>query len=176
MAKISFTKLGLVKNTTTIAVNCNGQAVEVKQYLPVNDKLELISNVINCASDGNFHNPVKVKVFTALEILYFYTNINFTDKQKEDPCKLYDLVNGTGFLDEIFEAIPQDELIFIYNAINLCIESIYNYKNSVMGIFDAIANDYNNVNFDLDAIREKLTDPDALAMLREIAPVMGQNA
>lgn len=176
MAKISFAKLGLAKNTAVTTVCYNEQMIEVKQYLSVNDKLELISNVINCASDGNFQNPVKVNVFTMLEILYFYTNINFTDKQKEDPCKLYDLVSGTGFLDKILEVIPDSELECLLSAINYCMESIYDYKNSVMGIFDAIANDYNNVNFDLDAIREKLSDPDALAVLREIAPVMGQNA
>ena len=118
MAKISFAKLGLAKNTGVATVCYNEQMIEVKQYLSVNDKLELISNVINCASDGNFQNPVKVNVFTMLEILYFYTNINFTDKQKEDPCKLYDLVSGTGFLDKILEVIPDSELECLLSAIN----------------------------------------------------------
>ena len=62
-------------------VDFNEQDIEVKQYLPVNEKLELIGNVINLShDDNNFANPVKVSIFTTLEIMYAYTNINFTDK------------------------------------------------------------------------------------------------
>ena len=85
MAKVSLTKLGLKVNQDVKNIEFNEQIVEVKQYLPVNDKLELISNVINSAHDeNNFSNPIKVSVFTTLEIMYAYTNVNFTDKQKED--------------------------------------------------------------------------------------------
>ena len=91
MAKVSFTKLGLSKNQSINNVAWNDCIIEVKQYLPINEKLNLISNVINFAHDeNNYSNPVKVDVYTALEIMYAYTNINFTDKQKEDVTKLYD--------------------------------------------------------------------------------------
>ena len=65
MAKISLTKLGLKVNQDIKNVEFNEQIIEVKQYLPVNEKLELISNVINLAHDeNNFSNPVKVSIFT----------------------------------------------------------------------------------------------------------------
>lgn len=70
MAKVSLTKLGLKINQDVKNIDFNEQTIEVKQYLPVNDKLELISNVINSAHDeNNFSNPVKVSVFTTLEIM-----------------------------------------------------------------------------------------------------------
>ena len=88
MARVSFTKLGLTKNQEVKIVNWNEQDIEVKQYLPINEKLTLISNVLNNAHDeNNFSNPVKVEVFTALEIMYAYTNINFTEKQKRKISK-----------------------------------------------------------------------------------------
>ena len=97
MAKVSFSKLGLTKNQEVKILNWNEQNIEVRQYLPISEKLELISNVINFAHDGNanFANPVQVEVFTGLELLYAYTNISFTDKQKEDPAKLFDLVKSS---------------------------------------------------------------------------------
>jgi hypothetical protein len=60
MAKVSFTKLGLTKNQDIKILNWNEQNIEIKQYLPINDKLNLIANVINNAHDGNknFSNPV----------------------------------------------------------------------------------------------------------------------
>ena len=82
MAKVSFTKLGLSKNQEVKEVKFNEQIIEVKQYLPVNDKLMLISDVINMSmGENNFANPVQVSVFTTIGILEYYTNINFTEKQ-----------------------------------------------------------------------------------------------
>ena len=42
MAKVSFTKLGLKKNEEVGILHINEQDIEVKQYLPINEKLELI--------------------------------------------------------------------------------------------------------------------------------------
>ena len=43
MAKLAFSKLSLKVNNDVKTINFNEQTIEVKQYLPVNDKLELIS-------------------------------------------------------------------------------------------------------------------------------------
>ena len=80
MAKVSFTKLGLKKKEEIKNITINDQVIEVKQYLPISDKINIITNVIeNSADDNNFANPVKVEVFANLEIMYAYTNISFTD-------------------------------------------------------------------------------------------------
>ena len=48
MAKVAFTKLGLKLNKDNVkTITFNDQEIEIKQYLPVNDKLALISRVIN---------------------------------------------------------------------------------------------------------------------------------
>ena len=81
MAKIAFTKLGLTKaaESATKTVEINGQPIEVKQYLPINEKLVLIGNVLNQSADeNNFANPIKLDVFTSLEVVFAYTNISFT--------------------------------------------------------------------------------------------------
>lgn len=153
MAKVSFTKLGLSKNQDVKVVKFNEQDIEVKQYLPVNDKLELISNVINLSHEqNNFANPVKISVFTTLEILYAYTNINFTDKQKEDPTKLYDLVISSGLVSEVIKAIPEAEYQEILRGVADSVTAVYTYQNSVMGILDTISADYSALNFDATEI------------------------
>jgi hypothetical protein len=43
MAKVSFSKLGLSKNNTIKNFEYNGQNIEVKQYLPINDKATLVA-------------------------------------------------------------------------------------------------------------------------------------
>ena len=77
MAKVGLTKLGLKENKDIKTITYNDTEIEVKQYLPVNDKLQLIGNVMNSAHQTNFPNPVLIEVFGSLEIIYAYTNINF---------------------------------------------------------------------------------------------------
>ena len=43
MAKVPFTKLGLTKDTSVASFEWNGQTIEVKQYLPIQEKLDLIA-------------------------------------------------------------------------------------------------------------------------------------
>ena len=174
MAKVSFTKLGLKQNQETIKIIFNEQEIEVKQYLPINEKLEMISNVINLsADDNNFANPVKVSVFTTLEILFHYTNITFTDKQKEDPVKLYDLVISNGLMSEIIKAIPEGEYAEVLCGIEDSVNAIYTYRNSVLGIMDAISTDYNTLNLDATEIQKKLADPENMAFLKTVLHKLG---
>lgn len=175
MAKVSFTKLGLSKNQEVKIVNWNEQCIEVKQYLSIVDKLTLISNVINNAHDSskNFSNPLQVDVFTGLEILYFYTNINFTEKQKENPAKLYDLVKSSGLLKQIIDALPEDEYMELSLGITRSIEAIYTYENSVVGILDTIKSDYDSLNLDATEIQQKLADPENMALLKQVLTKLG---
>ena len=174
MAKVSLTKLGLKTNQDIKTITFNEQNIEVKQYLPVNEKLTVISNVINnSADDYSFANPVKIKVFTELEIIYNYTNINFTDKQKEDGAKLYDLLFSSGLIEEIFNVIPYTERENIIDGVWDSIRAIYSYKNSVMGILDNISTDYNNLSLDATEIQKKIGDPENMALLKDVLTKLG---
>lgn len=174
MAKVSFTKLGLKKNEEVGILHINEQDIEVKQYLPINEKLELISSVINSAADeNNFSNPVKENVFLTLEILYHYTNINFTDKQKEDPVKLYDLVVSSGLVNKVTDLIPEEELDEVINGVAQSVKAIYTYRNSVLGILESVSQDYSNLNLDATEIQQKLADPDNMTLLKQVLTKLG---
>ena len=174
MAKVSFTKLGLKKNEEIGILHINEQDIEVKQYLPINEKLELISSVINSAADeNNFSNPVKENVFLTLEILYHYTNINFTDKQKEDPVKLYDLVVSSGLVNKVTDLIPEEELDEVINGVAQSVKAIYTYRNSVLGILESVSQDYSNLNLDATEIQQKLADPDNMTLLKQVLTKLG---
>ena len=174
MAKVSFTKLGLKKNEEVGILHINEQDIEVKQYLPINEKLELISSVINSAADeNNFSNPIKENGFLTLEILYHYTNINFTDKQKEDPVKLYDLVVSSGLVNKVTDLIPEEELDEVINGVAQSVKAIYTYRNSALGILESISQDYSALNLDATEIQQKLADPDNMALLKQVLTKLG---
>jgi len=73
-------------------------------------KSKVIENIINWSLDStNFANPIRVKMNTVLEIMFAYTNINFTDKQKEDRLGLYDLIVSSGLWKAISDKIKETE-------------------------------------------------------------------
>ena len=174
MAKLAFSKLGLKVNNEITNIYFNDQVIEVKQYISVNDKLKLISDVINKSIDEhNFCNPVKVNVFAVLGIIEYYTNISFTDKQKEDPVKLYDLFQSNGLIQKICDIIPKEEFDELMNGIWDSTEAIYTYSNSIMGILDNMSNDYNNLNFDVTTIQEKLANKENVEFLKDVLEKLG---
>ena len=174
MPKIGFTKLGLKPNNEIQYIEFNEQTIEVKQYLPVEEKLELITKVLELSHDSNnFSNPVKVSVYTTLEIIEKYTNVNFTEKQKENPTKLYDLLVGNGVAAAVIKAIPESEYDEILTGIKQTIKSVYKYQNSVLGILDTISQDYSNLNLDATEIQSKLADPNNMALLKDVLAKLG---
>jgi hypothetical protein len=179
MAKIPFSKLDIKINASDTVVchmNSKGEEVqyEVKHYLPMKEKMDLVSRIINQSTDDNgFYNPMRVKLYTTLEIVYAYTNLSFTPKQKEDLFKLYDLLISTGLYDEITSHICENDLNDLEASIWDTIKSIYNYRNSVMGILENISADYSNLNLDATEIQSKLADPNNMALLKDVLAKLG---
>lgn len=174
MAKVSFTKLNLTKNTQVGKFDWNGQEIQVKTYLPIQEKMKLISSVLNqCQDENNFINEAKMAMFMDLEIVYHYTNINFTEKQKENPFKLYDLLASSGFLNEVYTVLPQSECRSITVWLNKIANNIYDYRNSIYGILDAVSNDYSNLDLDAESIKQKMADPEGLALVKNILTKLG---
>ncbi len=174
MAKLSFTKLGLKPNNETVNIPFGEQFIEVKQYLPIEEKLDLITKVLELSHDSNnFSNPVKVQVYASLEIIEKYTNITFTEKQKENPTKLYDLMLGNNLIHAIIDAIPQEEYDILMKGLYNTIDSVYKYQNSVLGILDTISQDYSNLNLDASEIQKKLADPNNMELLKGIMTKLG---
>lgn len=172
--KPTFAKLGLKLNNNFKTVMINDQEIEVKQYLSIQDKLQIISNVINLAADdNNFNNPIKLQVFLRLEIIFNYTNLSFTEKQKEDLVKLYDLLESNQIFEKIIGYIPESEYVILQNGVSECADNLYKYRNSALGIMESISSDYSNLNFDATAIQEKLADEKNLELLRSILTKMG---
>ena len=174
MAKIAFTKLGLKLNKEIKTITWGDQEIEIKQYLPVNEKLDMITRILNSSADEmRFYNVGKIEIITALEFIFTYTNINVTDKQREDICKLYDLFISSGFYDAVIAEIPEDEQEWIEDVTMNVIESIYAYQNSIMGILDTVSQDYDNLNLDATEIQKKLGDPENMALLKSIMTKLG---
>lgn len=173
MSKIAFTKLGLTKNQEVKQLTWNEQIIEVKQYLPIQEKMDLIAAVLNsCQDENNFINMAKLQLYFDLEVVFRYTSISFTDKQKEDVAKLFDLINGSGLLNKIDELLPE-EVDDLFNWLVTTAHNIYDYRNSIYGILDALNTDYKNLELDAESLKSKMADPESLKLLKNVLTKLG---
>jgi len=174
MAKISLTKLKLTPKENVHTITWNEQEIEVKQYISIEDKLNMISEVLNAAADENkFYNPGKIDMFFALKTIDYYTNVSITDKQRENPIKLYDNFISSGFYTDVFHAIPEDEIGYVYKVMMETVEQIYKYNNSAYGILDALGTDYKDLDFDIQKLIGDIRDKKDVEFLNDVMTKLG---
>lgn len=174
MAKLSFSKLGLTRNNEMLTRKFRNQVIEIRAYLPVEEKLNLVSDILNSSMDDyGYYNPAKLHIHKMMYIIYTYTNINFTEKQKEDIYKTFDILVSSGLAKIILNTIPEEELLFIQEAVEETIRSVYAYKDSMLGILDSVNQDYSTLNLDATLIQQKLADPQNMQLLKDVLTKLG---
>jgi len=132
MTKVTYSSLKLkIKEENKKVENTD---IEVQQYLPIQDKIDLIDITLQKAKEGVLYNPIKVDMFFHLNLIYLYTNITFTDKQREDEYKLYDTLQSNGIINQIIAAMDENEYNGLLNMVNEKIENELRYSTTTAAI------------------------------------------
>jgi hypothetical protein len=175
MAKISFTKLNKVKSLPVVEIPIDDQKVLVEQYLPLEEKVNLITSVIEQSGNGEegFFNIVKLEAYYIIEMIRAYTNISFTEKQLEDTTKLYDAIRLNDIWTVVADAIPGAEREYIWSNIMALAREITAYNNSALGILKSISEDYSALDFEAQNIRDKINDPNVTGLVKEVLTKLG---
>lgn len=176
MAKMAYSKLSKKANADVSCIVFNDQTIEVRHYLTINEKLDLISRVVerSLVDEARYFNDLKVDMFLWLEVLYTYTNISFTDKQKEDETKIFDNCWSNGLCALIFNEIPH-EINDLRSYLVSILRNVYAYQNSAVGILNTISQDYSNLDYNLDNMVQNIKDPASLELLKQVGPILGLN-
>ena len=138
MSKIAYSKLNLKTDTSIKEVPFNGQIIEVTQYLPWEDKMSLINIVLQKAKEGTEYNPLKLDMYFSIYLVMMYTNITFTDKQREDEFKLANAINSGLLYDIVKDNIPEKELAYISSLLLNTAEARRKNYNSIAGVINDI--------------------------------------
>lgn len=170
MVKVNLTKLNKIKSLDPIDIKIGEETISVVQYLPLEKKLTVMQNIIEQAGNNEegFYNIVKLSVFYTIEMLRVYTNISFTEKQLEDPQKLYDIIVLNNIWETVKDSIPEKERDYIWDNTCALAREITEYNHSALGILKLMSDDYENLNFDVQEITEKLSDRTNLDLVRNL--------
>lgn len=137
--------------------------------------MDIAQSVIQQVIDFNneFLNEFAFHMYMDLAIVFNYTNLSFTDKQKEDLYKLYDLLVGSGFIKELKKQVDCNQIddleVYTYETLN----GYYKYRNSIYGIMDVMNQNYSNLNLDINELQDKISNPESLSLVKDILTKMG---
>lgn len=128
MTKITYNKLELnnVNIDDNIIVLDNKQEVSIKAYLPIQDKINLIDMVVqeSIVEGTGYVDPILSDIIFHTYIVIFYSNVAFTDSQKQNIFKLYDQMERSGFITKVVQAIPNDEYDHLVTSLEKRIEKV----------------------------------------------------
>ena len=134
--KVSYANMKLKVNTSVKTFDFKGQKVQVIQYLPAQDKYDLLMITLQQAEEDGVYNEFKLNLYFELNLVYMYTNISFTEKQREDEIKIYDSLKSNGFFDLFFEAFNEDEYEELLNELEAIKESKLLSKTTIGFLVD----------------------------------------
>lgn len=138
---ISYANMKLKTVNTTHEFDFNGNTIKILNYLPVDDKYDLIMITLQKSLENGYYNPLKIDMYFHLNLLYLYTDINFTDKQREDENKIYDAIKSNGLLDAFLEAFGENEYNELFTMLEDTKNEILNYKHSTSALIQSLIND-----------------------------------
>lgn len=138
MAKVTFASLKLKTNEGVNLIKIADKDIEVKTYLSAQEKYDLIMISLEEAFEDGIYNEFKLEIAFNLNLIFLYTNISFTDKQKEDLLKLYDILESNGIINAVIEAIPEDEYKFITDMLNDIKNTATQYNQSISGVINGL--------------------------------------
>lgn len=168
MAKISYASLKLKTNTQIKEIKWEDKVIEVAQYLPINDKYDFIMITLQKAKEDVIYNPIKLDMYFHLHLVYMYTNLSFTDKQKEDEAKIYDALEGSGLLTEIIKNMSEAEYNDLWDKLNDYMEAELNYTTTAAALIKSIIADLPaQAQAAMDIVNN--FDPDKFAAVRDFA-------
>lgn len=141
MAKVSYANMKLKVDKITSTFDFEGNKIEVLNYLPIEDKYDLVMITLQKAEENGIYNPLKLDIYFHLHLVYMYTNLSFTDKQKEDELKLYDCLKSSGFIYQFMNALDDDEYNYLFEMMQDTVNDYMNYRNTAGAVLQSIIQD-----------------------------------
>lgn len=154
-------------------IEINNKKVTIKSYLPIEEKYSLIMDLINVVAQEDYHylNTLQEDILITILIIKYYTDINLDGNQ--NMAEIYDLACTSGLWHKIEEAIPASELSFVLDNAYDILDNYFEYRNSALGIMEALIQNGNELNNNVEELQKNLTEGKGVEFLKEVMEKMG---
>lgn len=135
MAKLSLNKLNLNKKQDIKIVSFEGNEIEVAQYLDIASKSGLINAAVRGSVIDGIVDEILLDAYLHLFIVERYTNISFTQKQKENLLETFDLLDSNKFFNVIIEGMSENEYEYIFTMAKRLMNNLNEYNKNIVSVF-----------------------------------------
>ena len=139
MAKLNEFNLKMNNQVNTFTID-NIQ-VNVKKYLPVSDKIDLIQVALQKAEEDDIQNEMKLDVYFHLNIIYLYTDIEIGQEEREDEMELYDILDSNNIIDQVIAHMEKGEYVELRDYLERMEADSLSYKNTAAAVLNKIIQD-----------------------------------
>lgn len=136
---MKYSDLNLSINNDTVTTQTPFGDIEVRKYLPVEDKIDLIEIALQKSEENGIYNEMKLAMYFNLYIVYMYTDLEFTDEEKADEYKLYNELESNNIIISVLGALDEYEELFHY--LNMMKDIKMKYKTSAAAIMQTFVQD-----------------------------------
>ena len=138
---IKYTDLGLKVNNDIKTFTFNDVTVNVLQYLPLEQKYDLIMITLQQSLVDGVYNDLLLEAYFHLALTYLYTDIEFSEEDKIDEMALYDNLLSSGFMDAFLEVFNKSEYKMLHTYIENIIKLKMKYSTSAASLIGKIIDD-----------------------------------
>jgi len=149
--------------------------LDVRTYLPMQDKIALVTYVVDHAIDENTgrFSPLRIGLFFDLAVAFYYGGISFEDDV--NALDAYDALETNGVLDSIVNAIPSEEYDAIKSLVEETAKDIADYNSSFAGILRIASSEAGGLGEKTEELLTKVKNREGLEILDEIKNVVGKD-
>lgn len=172
MAKVPFSKLKnkIEPEIIQVPLKDTDIVLDILTYLPQTMKATFVGFVVEHSidQDTGCSSPLRLDTWFSIALAKYYGQITFTDKQLEDPGKVYDILQMNGVFNVIAGTIPEEEYTYIKNCTEQTAEDVARYNTSAAGIIGAMKDDSNSLNKQVEDIMKKIQNREGIDELLSI--------
>lgn len=135
---MNFSELINEKPIPVTPLDVNGNTINIQQSISTEEKKDLVDLVLQESFDEGIYNPILIDAYFYTYIVMFYTDIDFSDEDKENVLATYDKLKQDDLLDKIVNEIPEDEWKEIYDYMTQLEEVNLTYRRTAIYAINSI--------------------------------------
>lgn len=122
-------------------ITLNEKTIQVKSYLPISDKIDVVQITIQKADNGRYIDQLALDMFFELNLVYSYSNIEVTQEDRDNQFALYDRWTQDGTINTVISAIPDEEYNKLSEAIDETVEDLMRYRGTAAAVVNSFIQD-----------------------------------
>lgn len=148
----------------------------LKEFVPIEQILKKVQTImeLSLAPELGLYMPGSLEVFKTIFGIQLFSDLEFIDEEIDKPMELYDELRQSGIGDILENYLISNKSYQLFTSLLYqTIDKFEKYQTSAYGILDSLKKDYNDMDFNIEKLQEKIKNKENIEYLDEVMEKMG---